>query len=92
MMREVINDIKRDIRTLFERTANLPTKTRGGGSSGATAHGDAYHVEAPTKAELPEASETSRRTIGFVTAGDDIGMVCTINPAGDGWHAINVLE
>lgn len=64
-----------------------------GGSGGSIGGGgDAFHIEAETKAALPSAASTNRRTIGFITTGGDVGMVCVINPDQDGWDAINVLE
>jgi len=47
---------------------------------------------ATSKAGLPDASTVEETALGRVTAGDQAGMVCVVNPDKDGWDAINFFE
>lgn len=47
---------------------------------------------ATTKAGLPAASSVAETSLGRVTAGAQAGMVCVVNPAKNGWDAINFME
>lgn len=96
MVALILKTVRGDNHSIFVERAGqsviikLGKGVRSGGGGGGG--GDTFHIEATTKAGLTDASTVSRKTLGFVTTGGDIGMVCVVNPAGNDWNAITHLE
>lgn len=86
-----IRDIMSRISKIESQVSKIPTRigSSGGGGGGT---GQTIWYEAESKGELPAASTVPRTALGRVTSGYQEGMVCVINPDGDGWDAINFFE
>jgi hypothetical protein len=54
--------------------------------------GDRIWYTATSKAGLPDASTVAETALGRVTSGAQQGMICVVNPAKNGWDAINFFE
>ena len=97
MLRQISEKIRNSIKPgkgIFIRRAadeliiEATAKGKGGGSGG----GGVIWYTAETKAGLPDASTVAETALGRVTAGDNAGMVCVVNPLKNGWDAINFCE
>jgi hypothetical protein len=89
-------ELERRIRALEQRVAKLPTRIRtsAGGGGGGNTSGVARVYEADTKVELPPAEDVAETSFGRVITdeNDELGMMCVINPAKDGWNAFTHAE
>lgn len=59
----------------------ISVKPQGRGAGGLIVH------KAPTFDELPAATGVDEGSFGRVTAGDDQGMMCVVDPSKTGWHS-----
>lgn len=85
-------DVEQTLRMLEQRTADLPTRLRGGGSGGGGGPSDPIWVRAQSKAQLPDASAVTNTKLGRITEGAFAGAVAIVNPDEDGWNLITHLE
>ena len=85
-----LKDIQKRLNKIEPQIAKLPSRINSsvGGSGGSNP--DQIWYTATTKAGLE--SDVPQTSLGRVTAGAELGMVCVRNPDNDGWDAINFFE
>lgn len=82
-------DVERTLRMLEQRTADLPTRLRGGGSGGGTGTTQAFWYEEESYPELPDASTVARTAMARVTAGVQAEQIYKVNEEQGIWESIH---
>lgn len=84
-----VKDVERQLRTLMQRTAHLPTRVRGGGSGGGGTADGIIGYDVLLIADLPEEPDMPRKCFAWVNENNGLYMR---NPANNGWVCLNRFE